>query len=119
MIETSKHDRVTVLRLAHGKASAFDFELMEELQRRLQAARDDGTRAIVLTGTGSIFSAGVDLFRLTKEGRPYVERFVPALSSMLEVLFTLPVPIVAAVNGHAIAGGYILSAAADYRLMAA
>ena len=117
MIETATYDDVLVLRLAHGKASAFDIELLEALQRRFEDTK--GARAVVLTGTGSIFSAGVDLFRLTKEGRPYVERFVPALSAMLESLFTLPVPVVAAVNGPAIAGGVILNAAADYRIMAA
>jgi enoyl-CoA hydratase len=116
MIETSRHDDVLVLRLAHGKASAFDVELLDELQQRFTNV---DARAVVLTGTGSIFSAGVDLYRLTKEGRPYVERFVPLLSSMLETLFTCPVPVVSAVNGHAIAGGFILNAVADYRIMAA
>jgi enoyl-CoA hydratase len=119
MIETATFDDVLLLRLAHGKASAFDIELLDELQRRFDGAASSGARAIVLTGTGGIFSAGVDLFRLTKEGRPYVERFVPLLSAMLESLFMVPVPVVSAVNGHAIAGGFILNAAADYRIMAA
>jgi enoyl-CoA hydratase len=119
MIERSDQGPVAILRLAHGKASAFDLELMEELQKQLQALRSGDSRAVIITGTGNIFSAGVDLFRLTRDGRDYVQRFVPALSSMLEELFYLPMPVVAAVNGHAIAGGCILNASADYRLMAA
>ena len=116
MIERTERDGISILRLAHGKASAFDLELLEELQRHLES---EMSGAIVLTGTGSIFSAGVDLFRLTREGRPYVEKFVPALVSMLEAIFTMNTPVVSAVNGHAIAGGFILNAAADYRIMAA
>jgi enoyl-CoA hydratase len=118
MIERVEQDNIVTLRLAHGKASAFDLELMQELQKQLQELRSSDTRAVIITGTGNIFSAGVDLFRLTREGREYVERFIPALNAMLEELFYLPLPVVAAVNGHAIAGGCILNAAADYRVMA-
>jgi enoyl-CoA hydratase len=118
MIERSDQDNVATLRLAHGKASAFDLELMEALTTQLQSLRSSATRALIITGTGNIFSAGVDLFRLTRDGPDYVQRFVPALTVMLEELFHLPLPVVAAVNGHAIAGGCILNAAADYRIMA-
>ena len=116
MIEREERDGIVTLRLAHGKASAMDVELMEGLTNALAGALD--ARAIVLTGTGSIFSAGVDLYRLTNEGAPYVDRFFPLLRDMLRKLFELPVPVVAAANGHAIAGGCILVCASDYRLMA-
>lgn len=119
MIERERVDRILTLRLAHGKASAMDVELCEALIRELDAAEKSDAKAVILTGTGSIFSAGVDLFRMTNEGAPYVERFFPALRDSLHALFTFPKPIVAAVNGHAIAGGCLLAAACDYRLMSA
>src|SRR5215470_10036601 len=115
MIERSQHDGILTLRLAHGKASALDVELLDALLRELDSVAED-VRALVLTGTGSIFSAGVDLFRLTREGADYVRRFLPLLSRVLRALFTFPRPVVAAVNGHAIAGGCILALAADARL---
>ena len=115
MIERSESDGIVTLRLAHGKASALDLELCDELRRQLDAAR--GARAAILTGSGSIFSAGVDLFRMLDGGAAYVERFFPALRDMLRGLFEFPRPIVAAANGHAIAGGCLLVAACDYRLM--
>jgi enoyl-CoA hydratase len=65
-----------------------------------------------------MFSAGVDLVRVVDKGAPYVREFLPALSAALETVFTSPKPVVAAVNGHAIAGGCILACAADYRVMA-
>jgi len=54
---------------------------------------------------------------VVKEGAPYAERFLPALSAMFLRLFSFPKPVVAAVNGHAIAGGCVMACAADYRLM--
>src|SRR5207237_10047754 len=74
--------------------------------------------ALVLVGTGSAFSAGVDLFRILDGGDDYVARFIPALSGAFDDLFAYRRPVVAAVNGHAIAGGCVIAACADYRLMA-
>lgn len=119
MIERSEQEGITTLRLAHGKASALDLELVEGLARAVAEVAATDTRAVILTGTGSIFSAGVDLFRLVDGGREYADRFVPALSRMLLELFAFPKPMIMAVNGHAIAGGCIFTLAGDYRVMAA
>ena len=115
MIERSESEGIVTLRLAHGKASVLDLELCDELGRQLESTA--GARAVILTGTGSIFSAGVDLFRLIDGGGEYIERFFPALRQVLVSLFEFPRPIVAAANGHAIAGGCLMVAACDVRLM--
>jgi enoyl-CoA hydratase len=117
VIERTLQDGILTVRLAHGKASALDVELLDALLRELDGAAE-GVRALILTGTGSIFSAGVDLFRLTQGGADYVRSFLPLLSRVVQRLFTFPRPVVAAANGHAIAGGCILVLAADVRLMA-
>jgi enoyl-CoA hydratase len=117
MIARSQHKGVLTLRLAHGKASALDVELLDALLHELDGVGED-VCALILTGTGSIFSAGVDLFRLTREGADYARRFLPLLSRFVRTLFTFPRPVVAAVNGHAIAGGCVIVLAADVRLMA-
>lgn len=116
MIDRSESNGIVTLTLNHGKAAALDVELLEALQRELAAAAD--APAIVLTGSGTIFSAGVDLFRMTNEGAGYVRRFFPLLRDVIGQLFTMPGPVVAAANGHAIAGGAILVYASDARLMA-
>jgi enoyl-CoA hydratase len=116
VIEASERDGVALLRLADGKANAMSLDLCEALTARFAAV--SSARAVVLTGTGAIFSAGVDLLRLLEGGAPYVRKFLPALSTMLATVFSHPAPVVAAINGHAIAGGCVLACAADRRLMA-
>jgi enoyl-CoA hydratase len=119
MLERDLSDGILTLRLAHGKANALDDELSGALLRELRAAESDGeVRALVLTGTGSMFSAGVDLFRLTEGGADYVHRFFPLLCDLIRTLFEVPKPVVVASNGHAIAGGCLMLWAGDYRLMA-
>ena len=118
MLEKEDRDGITVLRLAHGKASAFDLELAREITRTLDEVVDSAAPAVVLTGTGSIFSAGVDLMQLIEGGAEYVKEFLPAVRLAFDRRFFFPKPVVAAVNGHAIAGGGICVLAADHRIMA-
>ncbi len=116
MIERREEGPVTVLELRHKKANALDVELLAALEGELVAAERAG-QAVVLTGTGSIFSAGVDLYRVLDGGAGYLDSFLPALDSALQRLFTFPRPAVAAINGHAMAGGWILACACDYRVV--
>lgn len=118
MIERSSLGPARLLRLAHGKASALDLEFLRALTSELDATVHDEVRALVLTGSGSIFSAGVDLVRLRDAGDGYLKEFLPAMHRCFERLFFLPIPTIAAVNGHAIAGGGVLTLACDYKLMA-
>jgi enoyl-CoA hydratase/carnithine racemase len=118
VIETTHQGDIAVLQLRHGKANTLDLELCQALTRELEAFRQSASRALVITGTGKMFSAGVDLLRVTEGGAPYVRTFLPAMNGLFETLFSLLKPVVAAVNGHAIAGGCILAAACDRRVMA-
>jgi len=116
VIELAEQDGVAVLRLAHGKVNAMSMEFCEALIARF--AEISSARAVVMTATGRTFSAGVDLVRLLEGGAPYVRKFLPVLSNMFVTVFSHPAPVVAAINGHAIAGGCVLACAADKRLMA-
>jgi enoyl-CoA hydratase len=118
MIEIAQHGAVAVLRIAHGKANALDIELCEAIAARFDALRTAPAQAVVVTGQGHMFSAGVDLLRLGEGGASYVRRFLPALHRLYETVFFFPKPVVAAVNGHAIAGGCVLACCADRRIAA-
>jgi enoyl-CoA hydratase len=116
VIEVTERDGVAVLHMAHGKVNAMSLEFCEALTARF--AEISPARAVVMTATGRTFSAGVDLVRLLEGGAPYIRQFLPPLSTMFAAVFSHPAPVVAAINGHAIAGGCVLACAADKRLMA-
>ncbi len=119
MIDLSAHGNIAVLTLAHGKANAMDLELCEALAARLDECRGSDVAGVVITGTGRIFSAGVDLPRIVSGGAGYVRAFLPAMIAAFDAAFTFARPVVAAVNGAAIAGGCVLACAADRRIVAA
>jgi enoyl-CoA hydratase len=118
MIDLTRRGNVAVLRMTHGKANALDPEFCEALIAQLDACAQSDAGAVVLTGDGRMFSAGVDLLKVVNGGAEYVRAFLPLLNRMLETLFSCSKPVVAAVNGHAIAGGCVMASAADYRIMA-
>jgi enoyl-CoA hydratase len=108
---------VARLRFAHKKASALDLEFLEALEVELRETESSRARALVLTGTDKIFSAGVDLFRILGGGRDYIAQFLPALERVCLALLRFRKPLVAAINGHAIAGGCVIACACDARLL--
>ena len=110
---------IAVLRLSHGKVSALDLEFCDALSAEVESIAVGSPTGLVITGTGSVFSAGVDLFRVIDGGAEYLNRFLPAMRRFFQTVLTFPKPCVAAVNGHAIAGGCIIAALCDHRIMAA
>ncbi|WP_436497633.1 enoyl-CoA hydratase/isomerase family protein [Actinokineospora sp. HUAS TT18] len=114
MIFVEPHGDLAVVRLDHGKVNALDLELCDAISRTVSSLEAD---AIVLAAAGSVFSAGVDLRRVADGGADYVAAFLPALSKAFLAVFDCPRPVVAAVGGPAIAGGAVLVAAADHRVM--
>ena len=115
MLDVEQRAGVTVVRLRHGKVSALDLELVRALTAVMRDL--DGNGAVVITGTGSAFSAGVDLNRIVADGEPYIREFLPALADAFLAVFDHPGPVLAAINGHAIAGGCVIAAACDVRMM--
>lgn len=116
MVVREDRGTIAVLRMGHGRANALDPELLGALGAALAQAAE--ARAVVLTGAGAMFSAGVDLKRLAASGPDYPGALIPALVDCFARLFYHPRPVVAAVNGHAIAGGCVLACAADRRIAA-
>src|SRR5690349_18882081 len=117
VIRWTEVDGFAGLPLARPPVNALDVELCTAVAEGLRGPHLDGARAVVITGAGRAFSAGVDLRSVVAGGADYPRRLLPALADVFRTAFTLPVPLVAAVNGHAIAGGCVLAACADVVLM--
>jgi enoyl-CoA hydratase len=116
MLTTDIQDGIAVVTMTHGKANALDTEFCLAIAESFDGFGKDVT-GVVLTGTGAIFSAGVDLVRMAREDLAYVSDFLPAFDRAILALFNYSRPLVAAVNGHAIAGGCLVACTADYRIM--
>lgn len=93
-----------------------DPQLLEEGTRLADELMADPPAAVVLTGREGFFSAGVDLKVAPTLDADGQRAMVAGINSIFAGWYGFPVPVVAAVNGHAIAGGLILALCADYRV---
>jgi len=115
MISVEKRNGIAILRMDDGKANAMNPRFFSDLERGMDEAAEAG--ALVLTGAGSFFSGGLDLPYLAPLDRARIEEVYEDLHRAMMRLFLFPAPVVAAVNGHAIAGGCILAFLSDARVM--
>lgn len=121
-METLKVERdgpVMTLRLDKGRGNAIDERLVEELSlAATQFEQDDGVRAVLLASAHpKLFCPGLDLVGLYEYDRPAMERFLAKFARALWALYGLRKPLVAAVSGHAVAGGCVLAMTADWRVL--
>lgn len=109
---------VTTLTLTRGKVNAINEEMVDHLLATLrQLSTDTDTRALILTGQGSFFSFGLDVPELYDYSPADFTRFLTKFTDLYRTVFEFPKPVVAALNGHAVAGGLMLAIACDYRVM--
>lgn len=112
-IEIEERDGVRVAHMKFGRANAMNQEMLDGIGSVLD---DGGPQPTVLTGEGKVFSAGLDLVTLDGFDRDELEAFLTRFSRTMVQVLTTPYPLVAAVNGHAVAGGCVLALACDYRV---
>jgi enoyl-CoA hydratase/carnithine racemase len=111
---------VASVALSRGKVNAINQTVVDELRQCLETlATDPDLRAVVLTGRGKFFSFGFDVTEFLSYTKAEFTSYLTAFTDLYTYLFTYPKPVVAALNGHTIAGGCMLALACDYRLMAA
>ncbi len=113
----SWHDQTAEISLTCGKANALNPRSLAAISQALDEAGRAQARGVILTGYDRFFSAGLDLVTLYDFDRPRLEAFVREFDRVMLQVFAFPRPVVAAVNGHAVAGGCILALACDARLM--
>jgi enoyl-CoA hydratase/carnithine racemase len=109
---------LVTVRLERGKVNALNEQVVAELAacfRRLET--DPAVRGIILTGTGKFFSFGFDIPEFLGMPKDAFAAYLRKFASLYRDLFLHPRPIVAALNGHTVAGGCMLATACDLRVM--
>lgn len=114
MVEWELQDGIAVLEVVNPPVNALDGNVLGSFAAALDEIDGSNAIALVVTGRGSAFSAGADLFRVLAESPEYLARSQVRLSESFGRLFMFPRPVIAAVNGHAIAGGCVIACAADH-----
>ena len=108
-------DGIAQITMDDGKANAMNWGFFKEMGKSMDQAESDGAKALVITGRPGFFSGGLDLKLLpTLSASEMGDFFITFARTMLRV-FSFPVPTIAAITGHAIAGGAMLAFACDRR----
>jgi len=110
---------LALVRLTCGKANALNPRSLAAIERALDEATGGGARGVILTGYERFFSAGLDLVTLYELERDAMDGFMAWFDAVMLRVFAYPRPVVAAVGGHAVAGGAVLALACDARVMGA
>jgi len=119
MIDVIRHGKIALATLRRPPANAMNIELTEEIASVFQGfGQDDEVRSVVLTGHGKSFCAGVDLKTVPTFDQGDQRRMVNALNHAFCSVYACPLPVVGAINGHAIAGGLVLALCCDWRMAA-
>jgi 3,2-trans-enoyl-CoA isomerase len=117
MLQTLDHGPVRELRLDRPPANALSPDLISALRQAVESAPGEGARALVVSGSPRMFSGGLDVPHLIQLDRPAIAATWRDFYAMMRALATCPVPLAAAVTGHAPAGGAVISLFCDYRVM--
>jgi enoyl-CoA hydratase/carnithine racemase len=110
-------DHIAILRLDSGSTNPIGSQLVDDLSKSLTEIRGTA-RGLVLCGGEKFFSAGFNLPELLELGRPAMSTFLDKFNLLCLELFTVPIPTICALSGHAVAGGNILALTCDYRYAA-
>lgn len=114
----SQDEGIATIRLARDKVNALNEEVVACLEENFKTfEQDDGIRSVILTGTGKFFSFGFDIPEFLSYSKESFERYVTAFARLYSYIFLFPKPVIAALNGHTIAGGCMLALACDHRVM--
>jgi enoyl-CoA hydratase len=118
-IHIEAHGRLRALRLDRGRGNAIDAGFLDEMARCIEdLRRDDAAHGVLLASTHpKLFCPGLDLVALVGFDRAALDAFMKAFGEVAIGLYSLAKPVVAALSGHAVAGGCVLALTADHRIL--
>jgi len=117
-LRIEREGNLAVLRLDKPRGNAIDEPLLDDLAAACrELAEGDSLGVLLASANAKVFCPGLDLVTLIAYERSALQSFMLKFSEAMWSLYALRKPVVAAVNGHAVAGGCILALTADYRVL--
>lgn len=116
MLELNDHDGLRVIRMQRPPANALNMEMVTSLKVAVESAAGERVAGLVLAGRDGMFSGGLDVPELLGEPRPVIAEFWERFFALTRALADAPMPVAAAITGHAPAGGAVLALHCDYRV---
>ncbi|HEY2603176.1 MAG TPA: enoyl-CoA hydratase/isomerase family protein [Thermoleophilaceae bacterium] len=115
-VTVESRGELALVRLDRPPANALNPQVLEEFEEARRALAAEPPGAVVITGRERFFSAGVDLKLVPTMGPDDQRAMVEGINRLVIGWYGFPRPVVAAVTGHAIAGGMVIALCADYRV---
>jgi enoyl-CoA hydratase len=116
LLELTEHGGTTVVRMNRPPANALDPSFIDAHLETIAALRASAPASVVLTGTDAFFSGGADLKAVPALEPAEQARMARVSNELFAAWYGVPFPLVAAVNGHAVAGGLVIALAGDHRV---
>ena len=118
-VKMKETDGIGFITIERGKVNALTGKVIDEIRAALNAyERDAKIKSVILTGRREFFSFGFDIPHFLSYSKREFTDYLKNFTELYTYMFLYPKPLVAALNGHTIAGGCILALACDYRVMA-
>ena len=118
MLKISEHGSIGEIRMDRPPVNAMNLEFINALNDAHARLCSDGAEAIIISGKEGLFSAGLDVPALLGQKRAQLVEFWERFFVLMNSLAASPVPVAAAITGHAPAGGAVLALHCDYRIAA-
>ncbi|MEQ1889684.1 MAG: enoyl-CoA hydratase-related protein [Alphaproteobacteria bacterium] len=99
-----------------GKVNVMTHEWLTRFSRCLDDVRASDAKVLMMSGRPKFFSAGLDVKAVTQMDAAQLKELLDYFAQIALKLYGLPIPTIAVVTGHAIAGGFIMASACDYRI---
>ncbi|CAH0729934.1 unnamed protein product, partial [Brenthis ino] len=115
---TVDNDGVSIMTLQRAPVNSLNLELLKEMNQKLDEVGKNKSKGLIITSSSpSVFSAGLDIMEMYKPDLKRAEEFWRSLQDMFVKLFGSNFVTAAAINGHAPAGGCLISISTEYRVM--
>ena len=117
-IKTQNNNGIVSLIIERGKVNAINDQVVEKMHNTLvNLEKSSETKAIIISGQGKFFSFGFDIPEFLSYSKQKFTDYLIKFTDLYTYMFLYPKPIIAAINGHAVAGGCMLASACDKRVM--